>query len=315
MNYRFADLVLRSELPLRELATARPGPAECCVYSGPSMTSSSERWDHHWTSRGEVSISCARDGEDYRIGIPGLATFRIERNGAAVTCHPAAGLPSDTLEHLLIDQVLPRVLAHRSRLVIHAGCVVTPAGAVGFLGDSGAGKSTLCAALVRAGHALLADDTVIIRKAGTAGYEALATYPGLRLLPSPLAQLFDERASGDRMAHYSAKRRVRRRHPELTVADGPQPIAALYVLTDGPAIDVAPLADREAFMALLSASFQLHLDDAVRSKASFEQIGSLHASVPIRRLTYPRQFTRLPAVVDAVLADAGRPSVALLDAG
>ena len=51
----------------------------------------------------------------------GLATFLIDGGGGAITCRPHETLPPGTLEHLLIDQVLPRVLTHRGRVVIHAG--------------------------------------------------------------------------------------------------------------------------------------------------------------------------------------------------
>jgi len=263
-----------------------------------------DRWDHHWPTRGGgIPLSCARDGDAYRIGTTGLATFLVEEGGGTITCRPDQGLPEGTLEHMLIDQVLPRVLAHRGRLVIHAGCVLTPFGAIGFLGESGAGKSTLCAECVRAGHPLLGDDGVVIRETA-AGFEVIATYPGLRLLPDPLLRLFDVEAGGAPVAHYTSKRRLDRNHRELTLATGPRSLLALYVLEAGTEIGIEPVAAREAFMALLSGSFQLHLDDRDRSRGLFERIGALQAAVPVRRLTYPRDFAHLEAVREALMADA-----------
>jgi hypothetical protein len=233
-----------------------------------------------------------------------LATFAVEAEGGAITCHPVEGLPASTLEHLLIDQVLPRALAHSGHLVFHAGCVATPFGAVGFLGDSGAGKSTLCGAFAQSGHPLLGDDGVVVRRTPLSGHTAIATYPGLRLLPSSFAHLFDVEAAGRPVAHYTEKCRLDPHHDAIALATGAHPLLAFYVLREGAAVDVDDLPQREAFMALLGASFQLHLDDPERSRRLFAQIGALQDAVPIRRLTYPRDLSRLAEVRAAVLADA-----------
>jgi hypothetical protein len=306
MLYRFADFVLRSELVLASLPTAVSGRAECVVMGkAPEHDSaSSERWDHHWRSPdGSVLLSCARDGDAYRLGMPGLATFLIDAGGGTITCRPHESLPPGTLEHLLIDQVLPRVLSHRGHLVIHAGCVATPGGALGFLGDSGSGKSTLCAEFARAGHSLLGDDGIVVRRTTASGFEALATYPGLRLLPDPLVHLFDRGAGGAPVAHYSEKHRIDRERGGFTLAAGAERLRALYVLDVGPTVEVVPLPKREAFMALVAASFQLHLDDRERSRQHFERLGALLDAIPVRRVSYPRELNRLGAVREALLAD------------
>jgi hypothetical protein len=304
--YRFADLVVQSEVPLTSLPPVSSGSATCVILVEPSERAglAPERWDHHWRSPdGGVLLSCARDGDAYRLGMPGLATFRIDGGGATVTCSPHESLPPGTLEHLLIDQVLPRVLTHRGRLVIHAGCVATPQGAIGFLGDSGAGKSTLCAQFARAGHPLLGDDGILVRGTAISGYEALATYPGLRLLPEPLAHLFDDSAGGAQVAHYTEKRRLDRASGGFTLVPGAEPLRALYLLAAGPTVEIAPLPEREAFMSLVRASFQLHLDDPERARGLFERLGALLDAIPVRRLSYPRDLDRLGAVREAVLAD------------
>lgn len=308
MRYRFADLVLESEIPLSELPVGRSGSAQVSIRIGGSepQPSWSGRWDHHWRSReGAVVLSCARDGDAYRLGVPDLATFLLEDGGRTITCRPHTTFPLATLEHLLIDQVLPRVLTHCGRLVIHAGCVVTPHGAVAFLGDSGAGKSTLCAAFARAGLPLVGDDGVVLRP-GVMGYEALATYPGLRLLPDPLERLFDEGTGASAVAHYTEKRRLDRDTAQLALAIGAQPLRALYLLDTAGEIGIAGVQSREAFMALLRASFQLHLDDPERSRELFWRVANVLDVVPVRRLSFPRHFGRLGAVLQVVLDDAAR---------
>jgi len=307
LNYHFADLVLSSELPLAALPQAPAGPVECHVRREPGLPpgADGDRWDHHWRSAGgAISLSCARDGEAYRIGLPGVATFLVEDQGRRVAWLSDGPWPPGDFEHLLIDHVLPRVAALRGRLVLHAACVQTPAGAVALFGDSGAGKSTLSAALARAGHPLLGDDGIVVRRSSSAGFDVLATYPGLRLFPGPLRNIFDDGAAVQPVAHDTEKRRLDVHRTELAIARGARPLAALYVLASGPEIAIEPLSERAAFMALVAATFQLHLEDPVRSRDLFDAIAALRAAVPVRRLAYPRDFSRLASVREALLTDA-----------
>jgi hypothetical protein len=305
--YRFGDLRLSSDEPLSQLPETSPGPVECSFErardTGPGRRD--DRWDHHWRSpNGDIAMSCARDGDSYRLGMPGLATFLIEDRGRAITCRPDGDLPTETLEHLLLDQVLPRVLVHRERLVLHAGCVETPHGAIAFLGDSGAGKSTLCAAFARAGEPILGDDGIVVRRRPVAGFEAIATYPGLRLLPGPLESLFDDRVSTRPVAHDTPKRRLDRAAAGAPLTAGPSPLRGFYLLDMGPRIEIAPLTGRDAFVTLVRSCFQLHLDDPGRSRDQFDRIGALIDAVPVRRLKYPRDYARLPEVRSALLEDS-----------
>ncbi len=309
IRFQYGDLVLASDTPLPALLPAPDDvPESKFRLLAPSGDDhSGERWDHHWRSpEGAISLSCARDGDAYRLGFPGLATFRIEREGREIACRPNGELPPSTIQHLLVDQVLPRVLTHRGRLVIHAGCAATSIGAIAFLGDSGAGKSTLCASLALAGTPLLGDDAVVVRPSDPGEFTVEATYPALRLLPESVAHHFGNAVESTAVARTTEKLRV----PGATFVTGPLPLRRLYVLSSsGPhatsgEVEIAPLPERQAFLALLRASFQLHLDDQERSRGLFLRIGALLDAVPVRRLSYPREFSRLADVHRALRDDA-----------
>lgn len=309
MIYRFGDLTLASDEPFSQLPSALPCVAECWFERTREAEPSPPdgRWDHHWRDPGGcVTLSCARDGDGYRLGMPGLATFVIDGRARTISCTAPPDLPPATLEHLVIDQVLPRVLTHRGRLVLHAGCVLAGEGAIAFLGESGSGKSTLCGAFARARDPILGDDGIVVRPAPGSGFEALATYPGLRLLPGPLASLFDGPRPTRPLAHGHPKRRVDRDAAGVAMAEGPARLRALYVLDAGPRIELAPLAGRDAFVTLVRSCFPMHLDDARRSRDLFDRIGALIDAVPVRRLSYPREYDRLPDVREALLDDVGR---------
>lgn len=306
MLYRFGDLTLASDQAFTQLLEVPAGNVECRIEraSEPERGAPEEGWDHHWrTPAGDVALSCSRDGERYRLGVRELATFVIEGRAGTITCRAHPDLPSATLEHLVIDQILPRVLTHRGRLVLHAGCVVAPDGAIAFLGESGSGKSTLCGAFARAGDPIVGDDGIVVRRTHGGGFDVLATYPGLRLLPGPLRSLFGDSGATIPMAHDTPKRRMPRAGSGISMAAGPVPLRAVYLLETGPRIEIGRVAGPEAFVGIVRSCFPLHLDDEERSRELFERIGALLDRVPVRRLSYPREYARLAEVREALLED------------
>lgn len=75
--------------------------------------------------------------------------------------------------------MLPRFLANESQLLLHA-CVNITGRTVLFLGKSGWGKSTLAALFHQNSFKLYSDDCVLLKPDGTS-WQAVATYPSLRL--------------------------------------------------------------------------------------------------------------------------------------
>ena len=303
--HRFGDLVVGSELELTQLPFAQDALPECVLTLQRPLSFAETAWGHLWRRPdGSVSLSCAKDGDDYALGFPSWGRAIVRDEGRSIEVLPEPGVPRETVEHLVCDQLLPRVAAFRGRLVLHAGCVVTAAGACAFLGASGAGKSTLCARFVRDGDLLLGDDGIFVRRGTSGGFEAEATYPGLRLLPDPIAELWEDApVDAGPVSHDSAKRRL------PAGACGAFPLRAIYVLDEpSPAEDsdraeTTLLPPREGFVALLRSCFQLHLDDPVRTRRLFEQISELLDAVPVRAVRYARRLELLPGVRDEVLRD------------
>jgi hypothetical protein len=86
-------------------------------------------------------------------------------------------------------------------------------------------------------------------------------------------------------------------------ASQPATLRAIYVL--GPPAEpvprqprVEPLAGRDAFFEIVRAAFNLMVVDRDRQARQFAFASRLAREVPVRRLTYPRRLTALPAVCD-----------------
>jgi hypothetical protein len=309
MYYRLCDLVLRSEIPLPELCPATGTDADLTIRLSPQPWPGEPQgvWlRERCHPDGRPYIASARLATGYLLRFHGLGDFTVGSGGQVVTCYPLAGLPVGTLRYLLVDQVLPLVLGQRGRLVLHASCVALRRGAVAFLGQAGAGKSTLAASFAGQGNALLTDDCLLVVERGGKQL-AVPSYPAVRLWPDAAVDLVGPDHPGTPVASSSLKQRFGPENSGMTFGDAPQPLRRLYVLTGDAPITVTPLTAAEAFPSVVRSCMQLDACDPAWLRAVFPlQVRLAHSGL-VRRLTCPRDLTRLPAVRAAIQLDVSTP--------
>lgn len=207
-----------------------------------------------------------------------------------------------TIEHLLGDQLVPRIVSHLGGLVLHAGAVNIQGGAVLFLGETGQGKSTLSASFHQIGNPILSDDAVLIRQ-GNAGFVARAIVPSLRLFPGAVERIFDDEPVCTAMAGYSDKVRV---HLPSLAGSAPVTLAlgAIFFIapeTVGTEIEIRSLPPAQTCINILQNSFAFDPSDRGRAQGRMEQAAQLAENVAAYELTYPRDFRFLPRVRTAIL--------------
>jgi hypothetical protein len=273
-------------------------------------------------------MSAARRGGDYALEFPNLVRFVIHLEAGRIEACPEPGCEEDTLAHLLLDQVLPRVVCHGGRMVLHASAVVAPNGrALAFTGPSGRGKSTLAGALLQAGYGPLSDDCLLLERRGD-GVVAIPAYSSIRLWPDTFETLFESWEGADvstprctRMAQYTRKQQLLYDGGEPGAGRPEYPLATLVVLSEpattdqGSSVTLSPVRGTAVIMALIEAQFALDVvqrDSAVRN---FEVAGRIAGAVPTWRLSYPRRFDLLPRVrrtlEEALLSESQRDSTRL----
>jgi hypothetical protein len=300
---------------LRELEGSKPDPSIDFAFSlldTPPQEPLGTDWVHHWRSEsGRTTISLARYGQGFLLRFPFLADFVISRYFREIHGWPNPGIPEDTLRHLLLDQVLPRLLSRRGHLVLHASAVKVGDRAVAFAGETGLGKSTLAVSFHLAGFPLLTDDGLMV-SAGDGGVRAVPTYPGLRLKPESVAALIPESPPGGAGPDYSRKIRV----PVsggVALPTAPLSLGALYVLRSpeadgGPrGIEVVPLSPREACVELIRHAFQFDPTDSRQAAGVLELAGNAAESLPAFAISYPRDYSALAEVRDSILERVGDP--------
>ena len=310
--YRWCGLRLETEFDFPELKAAGAAPdAPAWVLTtthGRAPRRAKRRWFHRWrTPDGRRWVAFARDETGYVLRFPDIADFDVHPAERRIDSYAGPDTPDYTVRHLLLDQVLPLVVGAPDRIALHGSVVATSQGAIIFLGTSGLGKSTLAARLGQRGYPVLSDDCcLIVRVPG--GFEVVPSYPGVRLKPDVVAQAFGEGHQGERVAHYSTKRRVGGRH-DLPFSDEPAPLSRIYAIAPieslhaATAVSIVPRTPREAFYDLIDYTFHLDVGFAPRIRETFELAGDLVESHGVRGLVYPWRRGSTDRVADAVLAD------------
>jgi hypothetical protein len=314
--YRIFDQVLDSSIDLPELDTASGAEPDIRFELRTRGTRRESGWKHvhDWTlPDGTITISCARRGDDYRLSFPQLAEFHIGNSGDQITCYPEPGTSDIAIRHLLLDQVIPRVMGHGGRLVVHASAVVLEEGSTAaFLGDTGWGKSTLAAALQRHGATMLTDDSLLLERRGDRVW-GIPAYRSLRLLADSTAWAAPCASDFSRLGQYGGKQRMQPRGVVAAANVEHIELSCLFLLSEpGNAgqkeqISIEPVAGGDALLALIARLFTLDVSDDARTSDIFFDCGRLlNMGLPVFGLDYPRKHDMLPEVCNAVIGHVER---------
>jgi hypothetical protein len=292
----FPELVADSDAGARVDLTLRLGaPYRARVSETAVMTSAQDD--------GTPWLTCFAARRHYRLEFAGSADFVLERSGRMVACRARRGTPRVTVRHLFLDQVMPLVLNLRGREALHASAVGVGDGVCVFVGESGRGKSTLAAAFGLRGFPVLADDCVVMRPRHD-GVFVDAAYPGLRLWPESVEQLYGGLEGAHPMAHYSEKLRM----PSPSGGQRARRLRAVYLLersgsSPRGSLRIDALSLREAAMGLVRSAFRLDPTDRAMLRRQFETFEDVARRVPVRRLRTRDDLAAVEHVPGAVIAD------------
>lgn len=218
----------------------------------------------------------------------GVGTARVV-DGVEVTASALPSASGDELGRLIAGPGFRTAFRLQGDLVVHASAVVVDGHAVAFTGRSGRGKSTTAAACYAAGYDVLADDAIPI-----------ALRDGTPVVPRGAPRLDVDGAARDALG-LDGEGPV---DATATATDGPHPLAAVYVLEDGDALDVVDLPPRRAAFALMRAADGLYEpDDAQAQSRHLEDAAAVVDAIDVGRLIRPRSLERLPALPAVVASD------------
>lgn len=263
-----------------------------------------------------------RDGDDwvvYHSLGDGTAYVRwaetleavVSNDGRQVACRRLAPAPPEVLHGYLLGAVLSFALIRQGIEPLHATVVAVDGVAVALMGDCGYGKSSLAAAFLREGHRLVTDDLLVL---GTTP-DGLVAHPGaprIRLFPRMARRMFGSRVKGIRMNRYTPKLIVPLEAAQYHAA--PIPLAAIYVLAPPrqpdrqakPTVLRRRLSQRQGCIELVRNTFNMAVTDGPRLSRQLALAGDVVRRIPLKRLSYPRVPSMLPAARRAILSDLAR---------
>ncbi len=311
-SYRFADRLVFASIPLPTL-TVVPGielpdfRVVSCTIRG-ALRADIHRV-HSWLDEdGAISMSLTREADErdtqlLRLRISDQCDFLICPATGNLEIEAVDGVDNETIEHLLIDQVLPRLLAQEGNLVIHASVVESATGAMLFVGKSGWGKSTLAGIFHEAGYGVLSDDCAVLQTDETDSVRAIPTYPSLRLFDDSLGGVFRDAPATTPVAIYSGKQRVPLDWKGENVKKAQ--VLSIYILDDptleqASGISIQPVPSALTCMALVENSFRLDVTSRHQSATIFQQAAAVSRAIPGYSLRYPRNYSNNAALVQAL---------------
>ena len=241
-----------------------------------------------------------------------VGEFLVSGDGRRILCRQFDVATAESFCVYLLGQALSFALVKCGFEPLHATVLVIDGEAVAFLGESGFGKSTLAACFLGAGYQVLTDDLLILHE----NRDRVLAYPGpprIKLFPKIARRFLGEAASGVRMNPDTEKLILPL--DDSRRCDTPVPIKAVYTLA-GPdevfrtkEIRFEPLSPRQAFLELVKNTFNRRVIDPRRLERQLHLNARLVTRVPVRKLSFPRMWRRLPSVREAIISDLKREAV------
>jgi hypothetical protein len=309
MNYRLYGLTLRSSLSLPcPRAGSKPPPDVWLVRGTKTRFARARREAQQRSGSHDWFHCCKLAGATTYIRWTGLFEFLVSPDGRRIEYRRLEHATPESFTVYLLGQVLSFSLVTLGAEPLHGTAVAVGGKAVAFVGDCGYGKSTLGAAMLARGFPLIADDLIALKECDGVWMSHVGI-PRLKLFPSVARSLLGIAAGAARMNDGTSKLVLPLRPTQTSSPVAP--LKAIYVLSaPEPHADGTPLriridhlSGREAFLEIIRAAFNLIVLDRSRLQNQFRFAERLAATVPVRRLTHPRDLAALPAVCDALIAD------------
>lgn len=217
---------------------------------------------------------------------------------------------SYAVEIYLLGHAFSLWLELRGLPALHASAVVSDeGGAAMFLATNKGGKSSLATSLMLSGRPLLTDDILALEKRDG---EVLGRpgYPSMRMWPDQAEHFLGDWECLEVVHPWYSKRRVPVGGDFGKFHVEPAPISRVYLPERrtagerGEEIEVSEVSPGEALMTLLSESFIPQTAESLGLQGRrLEVLGALVRQAPVRRVSYPEGYDRLPRVRDRIIRD------------
>ena len=192
--------------------------------------------------------------------------------------------------------IVPLLAGTLGGFALHASANLVAGGALLTCGVTGRGKSTLAAALAAAGHPLVSEDGVVVRRPGGRA----EVWPGLTgaLVTGRVAEMIGARPPAGGSGDHRGRSLV-----PVPAAAGPVPVAAVAILAErgGSKVRVERLSPARAHRELLAQV----LSGLRAGRDSFSGTARLAERVPVALARVPNRLEDVPQAASALAALVG----------
>jgi hypothetical protein len=261
---------------------------------------------HEWDfPESDAPTLLYRTDAGYLVRYPALADFEVAREGCSVHYWPVPGVANDLIPFLYASQVLPFACARRGRLVLHGSAVEVDGAGVAFVGDSGRGKSTLAASFATSGYRFLADDHLIVENDDQVESRIMPAHPSIHLWEDSQLALAGRIARGAASPGGTRKARLSSKN-NLVYCPEARPLRWIGFLGAGKSedLEIRRMSRGDALIELLRNALFLDNDDHPWLAAHFNRLAVVAEGVACYRLDYPRRFSDLQHVRNAIVRHA-----------
>lgn len=288
--YALHGLTVASDRPYSELPPGY-GSADVHIRTGPVPA--------QFDSPRAAGVLYQAYEENYLLRVDGVARYWA-RSGREIVVEPAPGAAAADIGTLLLGTVFSALLHQRGVLVLHAGGVVGPRGAVLFAGESGGGKSTLIGALASRGYGVLTDDASAVTLDANRRPMVQPGWPRLKLWRDAVRRLGHETESLSRVRSGTEKYAL---HVPAQFMSQQQPLAAIFVLElhGEDRIAVETIENSARFSAVCSHTRGFRVVEGLgMQREHFKIASAVAAAVPMVRVKRPRRGDSLDELVTCV---------------
>lgn len=292
--YDAFGLSIASDFPLHEL---RPAPL-CDV---PDLTILNRPIGCSLPKRENGPLMDYTNPDGVIMAWPEVAGFRFV-DDSTIFAQKHADTTDRMLAFPLLGPVMAWALNARKMNVLHASAVNVGGRTIGFLGDKLAGKSTTAAAFIRAGHALVTDDLLVITIEGDNQPQCHPAFPQVKL-DDKAAQAIP--LKGAKAQPLVMEGFPKRQHALGAMHTGATSLDCLVQLErGGDAPHFTPYAARHAIEAIARFGYMPRFANApwthADKKRHFTQCVRIADRVLSGRLHVPDDLTRLDETVQFV---------------
>ena len=303
-TYHVYGLQLDSAWPLPYPETGAPGLGRIVLQRGSAKRFADALGSTHVSEFGAWASAALPDGSRY-LRWSDVFEFLIPPDGRSVLCRPMYDGAVEAF-HTHLGPSLSFAIINLGIEPLHSTTVMVDGGAVALMGDCGYGKSSLGATFVKAGHALLTDDLLVLQRQPD-GFVAYPGAPRVKLFPEIATKIFGPRVRGLRLTRHTPKIIIPL--AGARAQQTPVPLKAIYMLTPPVSrhirqgVTIRRLSARRAFLEIVRSTFNMAVIDAGRLERQFQLASDLALAVPVKMLSYPRKFSMLAAARTAILKD------------